>query len=159
MKISYKILPYSLFLFFLSFYSSCGSEQKVNQEDITFLTEKDIQNKYPELSKDKINIKMVNSGESLFNSNKCKTCHTNELMGPDLANVTKRRSNEWIMNMILYPAKMLKEDETAQQVRDGKFRKGDKKNVKFSADMEDMDLSERQAREILEYLRSNDLSE
>jgi mono/diheme cytochrome c family protein len=54
-------------------------------------------------------------GRVIFES-KCAVCHkfSERYVGPALADVTKRRKPEWIMNMILNPDEMIKEDETAK---------------------------------------------
>jgi protein SCO1/2 len=53
----------------------------------------------------------VDGGEYLFRS-RCATCHTvgkGDGIGPDLANVTKRRDRSWVGRYIIEPDKMLEE--------------------------------------------------
>src|SRR5467141_202514 len=53
----------------------------------------------------------VDGGEYLFRS-RCATCHTlgkGDGIGPDLANVTKRRDRSWVSRYIMEPDKMLEE--------------------------------------------------
>ena len=53
----------------------------------------------------------VDGGEYLFRS-RCATCHTigqGDGIGPDLANVTKRRDRSWVGRYIVEPDKMLEE--------------------------------------------------
>jgi cytochrome c551/c552 len=92
-----------------------------------------------------INPAMVNVGKSLFNS-KCLLCHTldQNKIGPALRNVTKERTPEYIMNVLLNTAKMQKTDPIYKGLL-AKF-----KNVP----MPDPKFSEAQARSVLEYLRS-----
>ena len=92
-----------------------------------------------------INPKMVNEGKGLFSS-KCIACHDmdQKKVGPAIRNVTKERSLEYVMNVIYNTTKMQKNDPTfkAQVI---KF-----KNIP----MPDPNLTESQARSLVEYLRS-----
>lgn len=93
---------------------------------------------------------MATKGENIFNS-QCTTCHKVEkkYIGPELKGVTKRRSPEWIMNMILDPELMVKEDPIAKDLLA-------KHNY---SPMANQDLSEEEARQILEFFRANDVEE
>lgn len=61
----------------------------------------------------------LQAGEKLFNSN-CKACHSigkGKLVGPDLQNVSERRSKEWLHEFIPEPMKMIKAgDPVASQL-------------------------------------------
>ena len=76
---------------------------------------------------------------------KCTACHkiSKRFVGPGLKGVTERRTPEWIMNMILNPELMVKENETAKQLL-----------IEYSAPMANQSLTEEEARAILEYLRT-----
>ena len=69
------------------------------------------------ISLDEIQLPLVNQGKTLFNS-KCTMCHSidQKLVGPALGDVTKRREPEWIMNMMLNPDGMVKENEQARKL-------------------------------------------
>ena len=97
------------------------------------------------ISLDEIQLPLVNQGKMLYNS-KCTMCHSidQKLVGPALGDVTKRREPEWIMNMMLNPDGMVKENEAA------KLLLKEYNNVP----MINQHLSEKEARAILEYLRS-----
>jgi mono/diheme cytochrome c family protein len=99
-----------------------------------------------ELNED-IDTAMAIRGEELFN-NMCTACHKMEQksIGPSLAGVSQRRSPEWIMNMILNPEKMIKEDPIAKKLL----------IESHMAVMANQNLSEEQSRAILEYFRSYD---
>ncbi|MDZ7847880.1 MAG: cytochrome c [Owenweeksia sp.] len=88
---------------------------------------------------------LVASGEELFNKN-CTACHKPEkrYIGPAIKGVTERRTPEWIMNMILNPTEMIKEDPLARQMV-GEYN---------GAVMANQNLTEEQARAILEYFRT-----
>lgn len=91
-----------------------------------------------------INLSQVNSGKNIFNK-QCIVCHRidAESVGPPLRNIIKRRSPEWIMNMILNPVQMLDEDPIAQGLL-----------KEYGSPMLDLDLSKDEARDILEYFRT-----
>lgn len=82
-------------------------------------------------------------GEELFNT-RCKTCHKldEEHIGPTLRNVADRRDPAYIMNMILAPEEMIQKHPTAQKLFS-----------EYGTMMTNQNLSEDQARAILEYFR------
>ena len=92
-----------------------------------------------------INVQQSQEGQNIFNA-KCKMCHglNKKVIGPALGDVLSRRSPEWIMNMILNPDQMVKENEAARQL----FEEYNK------IAMMNQNLSENDARSILEYIRS-----
>lgn len=87
-------------------------------------------------------------GAELF-KNMCSACHKMEkkFVGPAVAGVTERRTHEWIMNMILNPEQMIKEDPIAKKLLI-------ESNM---AVMANQNLEEDEARAILEYFRQYDL--
>jgi len=80
----------------------------------------------------------------------CSACHkiNKKYIGPAMLGVTKKRKPEWIMNMILNPDGMLKDDEEAKKLL-----------AEYTAPMANQNLSEEQARGILEYFRLKDKKE
>lgn len=95
---------------------------------------------------DKIDMDMAAKGKVLYDA-KCETCHRphKRLVGPPQAGILKRRTPEWTMNMILNPTQMLKEDPLAQKLL-----------AEFGSPMTDMNLTQDQARQVLEYIRTFD---
>lgn len=90
---------------------------------------------------------MVALGKQIFDA-KCSACHklTDEkLVGPGWKGVTERRSPEWIMNFITNTQVMLDKDLVAQS-----------EVVTCIVRMPNQDLDDYQARQILEFMRSND---
>ena len=85
-------------------------------------------------------------GKIIFN-NLCSVCHklNQRLIGPELTGVTKRRTPEWIMNMIMNPEQMVKENTAAKKLL-----------IEYASPMTNQNLTENETRSILEYLRSND---
>jgi len=66
-------------------------------------------------------------------------------VGPALAGVTERRKPEWIMNMIMNPEQMVKEDPVAKELL-----------AEYLAPMANQNITEDQARKIVEYFRQVD---
>lgn len=88
---------------------------------------------------------MVARGAALFKTN-CTACHktTKRFIGPSPTGIMERRSPEWIMNMILDPSLMTEEDQCAKDML-----------VEFNgAAMANQNMTEEQARDILEYFRT-----
>lgn len=88
---------------------------------------------------------MALAGKELFNKN-CTACHSpdKKLIGPAPKGLLDRRSPEWIMNMILNPQGMIKEDPIAKQLL----------IQSNGIPMIDQNITEMQARKILEYFRT-----
>jgi cytochrome c551/c552 len=85
-------------------------------------------------------------GETLF-KNKCKACHKidKRKIGPALRGITKKQSAEWIMNMILNPDRMVKENATARKLL-----------AEYIAPMSNQSLTQDEARAIYEYFRTQE---
>lgn len=93
---------------------------------------------------DAINEELAAKGEQTFNTI-CIACHAvdKRMIGPAMAGVYERRSPEWVMNMILNPDGMLKEDPIAKALL----------KEYNNAIMLNQNLSEEDARAVAEYLR------
>ena len=88
---------------------------------------------------------MAARGEEKFNGI-CIACHqaNQRMIGPAMAGVYERRSPEWVMNMILNPDGMLKEDPIAKALL----------KEYNNAIMLNQNLTEDEARDVAEYLRT-----
>ena len=86
---------------------------------------------------------MADQGMELFKI-KCSACHKLETryIGPALADVTTQRSPAYIMNMILNPEEMTARHPEARKLL-----------AEYAAPMANQNLTEAEARAILEYLR------
>lgn len=92
-----------------------------------------------------IDTKLVAEGEALFKSN-CTACHKidKRFIGPSPTGILKRRSPEWIMNMILDPKLMTEQDRCAKDLL-----------IEFNgAAMANQNLTVDETRSILEYFRT-----
>jgi mono/diheme cytochrome c family protein len=87
---------------------------------------------------------MAEAGEDVFEQ-KCSACHKmgEKYVGPALGEVTKRRSPAFIMNMILNPQEMVERHPVAKQLL-----------AEHMTFMPNQGLTQDQARQVLEYLRS-----
>lgn len=94
---------------------------------------------------DEIDTELAAKGEEKYNAI-CTACHMAEqrMIGPALKGVYDRRSPEWVMNMILNPDGMLKDDPIAKALL----------KEHNNAIMLNQNLSEEEARAVAEYLRT-----
>jgi cytochrome c551/c552 len=91
-----------------------------------------------------IDTRMVSKGKDLFN-NKCLLCHDldQKKIGPPLRDITKIRTPEFIMNLLLNTAQMQQEDPIIKDLI-----------ATYKVPMVPPNLSKEDCRSILEYLRS-----
>ncbi|MEX0275117.1 MAG: cytochrome c [Flavobacteriaceae bacterium] len=88
---------------------------------------------------------MAKKGEEVYNQ-LCLACHRvgKKFIGPAPDKILERRSPEWVMNMILNPEQMVKEDPLAKDLL-----------IEFNGSpMANQGLTEEQARAVLEYFRT-----
>jgi cytochrome c2 len=88
---------------------------------------------------------MAAHGEEIYNK-MCTACHKAEkkFIGPSPKGVLERRSPEWVMNMILAPEKMVKENQLAKDLL-----------MEFNGSpMANQNLTKDEARAVLEYFRT-----
>lgn len=92
-----------------------------------------------------IDAQLASEGETVYNQ-MCLACHRigKKFIGPAPNGILERRTPEWVMNMILAPEKMVKEDPLAKDLL-----------VEFNGSpMANQGLTEDQARAVLEYFRT-----
>ena len=94
---------------------------------------------------EEIDTELAAQGEAKFNTI-CIACHMvdQRMIGPAMKGVYERRSPEWVMNMILNPDGMLKEDPIAKALL----------KEYNNAIMLNQNLTEEEARAVAEYLRT-----
>ncbi len=154
MKKSKSLALFSLigvgFIFFLS---NCNNAPEKKAEEATpppaSMISDPLQDKgigpVKSISLGKIDQNMVETGKKIYSA-KCTTCHnpTQKLIGPPQKDVLKRRSPEWVMNMILNTQEMLDKNDLA---------KGLLKEYN-NVPMTNPGLKEEEARQVLEYFRT-----
>ena len=131
--------------------TSCGGDKKtetskekiveidpMKDKGIGPITHVDISNE--------IDNNMAERGQEIFKS-MCSACHKidQRVIGPALAGVTKKRTPEWIMNMIMNPNQMVKENAQARKLL-----------AEYISPMANQNLTEEETRFVLEYFRRND---
>lgn len=93
-----------------------------------------------------LNLTQAKRGKEVFDS-KCLACHQfdKRMVGPPLSGVTKRRSPEWIMNMIINTNEMVEKDPIVKSMI-----------AEYMTKMTYQDVSKENARALLEYFRQKD---
>ena len=93
-----------------------------------------------------LNMEMAAKGQKIFEE-KCASCHKldDRFTGPAQRDVIERRTPEYIMNMILNPEEMIKKHPEVKKML-----------AIYMTSMTYQNVSQEQAREILEYFRKVD---
>lgn len=93
---------------------------------------------------EEIDGELAAQGEDIFQT-KCESCHQmdSRFVGPPLGNVLEARSAEFVMNFMLNPQEMIREHPVGQQLLQ-----------EYMTEMPYQNVSEEDARAILEYLRT-----
>ena len=164
-----KILFKSVILLFSVLLVSCGGKEEKKKEGFSVkrkaTTEKavetpaasetkaseriDLTNKgvgpITSLTLDAVDDAMAAKGKEVYDQ-MCLACHRigRKFIGPAPDNILERRTPEWVMNMILNPDQMVKEDPLAKELL-----------MEFNGSpMANQGLTEEQARAVLEYFRT-----
>lgn len=141
-------------------FAACGESGNKEAHETTETTEATSENGNPSYDpnrgegkfhdvqlSDKLDASMASKGEKISDL-KCMSCHklSNEkLVGPGWENVTKRHSAEWIMNFMTNTDEMIDKDPKAQAMLEICMVR-----------MPNQNLSDEDARDILEFMRKND---
>jgi len=91
-----------------------------------------------------VNQEMAAKGKEVYEQ-MCSACHKTDkkFIGPAPKDILDRRTPEWVMNMILNPDEMVKKDPIAKALL-----------AEYLSPMSNQNLTEEQARAILEYFRT-----
>lgn len=95
-----------------------------------------------------ISLTAQNQGEQLFKQ-KCTACHTvggGKLVGPDLANIQTRRTEDWIIKFVHSSQSVIKSGDTTALTLFNQHNK---------VVMPDQDLNDNQIKSIIAYIASN----
>lgn len=125
-----------LLFIFIFILSGCGNDEEIGVGPV----------KEIKIENGKFDETKITMGKTSFEQ-KCVTCHKidEKLIGPALKGITKRRKPEWIMNMMLNPVEMVKDNQTAAALF-----------MEYKVPMTNQNLTQDEARNILEYFRSID---
>ncbi|MFN3874198.1 MAG: c-type cytochrome [Ignavibacterium sp.] len=158
MKKIFSAVLIAAIVFLLSFmFSSCGGDEQkaadfsksksVNTDLTGGLSEFELENGIgpvkQKLELGPIDPKLVKKGEEIFNT-KCVACHKldERYVGPAQRDVFKRRTPEFIMNMMLNPTEMQEKHPVVKKLL-----------AEYMTQMTNQNLSFDDARAILEYFR------
>jgi mono/diheme cytochrome c family protein len=150
----YLVKGFSVCILLLVGLAACTGEggresadtQSQNQKDI--LSQAELERGIGPITKlelpSTIDTALVSQGQAIFTT-KCAACHKLEerYVGPPLGQVLERRSPEFIMNMMLNPDEMAK-----------KHPEGEAMLAQYLTLMPNQNLTESDARSVLEFLRS-----
>lgn len=147
-----NVIAIAVFVFLMA---GCGNSEKKNQDDKA-TSESEIK-VYDNPLDDKgigpitsltlpaeINQELAAKGKEIYVL-KCTACHkeTQRFIGPAPAGIFERRSPEWIMNMILNPEVMVQKNDIAKKLL-----------AEYIAPMANQNLTEEEARAVVEYFRT-----
>jgi len=101
----------------------------------------------PRAGESPVDHEAAEAGEKLFSTKGCTACHAwgKKLTGPDLKDVTARRTAQWMENQILHPDVMVKTDPISHELF-----------AKFMLQMPKQGLTEAEAKQVIEYLKKRD---
>lgn len=122
----------------------CGSEPEEIIEEVDPMTNIGI-GPVKQIDFIELDSSLVEKGEAIYKE-KCTACHNIDvkLIGPPQAGILKRRTPEWVMNLMLNTSEMLKKDPTARRL----YLEYNK------VPMTNQGLTEEEARSVLEYFRT-----
>jgi len=150
-----SLIAISTLTLFISLLISCneGVQKDTKPIDVQELTKNQPETHGVELKEGDIqitnplNAEWVSSGKNFYEL-KCQSCHrltSDKLVGPGWKDVTKRRTPVWIMNMITNVDMMLSTDPEAQKLLE-----------QCLVRMPNQNLTRDEARQVIEFMRSND---
>lgn len=140
----------------LFFMNSCGNNENKTDENTETTqnmeqeTPKDDGQgigKFKDVTLAALDEKLAEQGKTVFET-KCSACHkttSQKVVGPGLAGVTQKRKPAWILNMITNPVEMTQKDPAAKELL-----------AEHLTQMTFQDVSDDDAKKLLEYLRQND---
>jgi len=101
----------------------------------------------PRASESPVDAAAAAAGEKLFSTKGCTACHAwgKRLTGPDLKDVTKRRTQAWMEQQILHPDVMIKTDPIARELF-----------ATYALQMPKQGLTETETKQVIEYLKKRD---
>ncbi len=149
-----KILFYISSLSAALMFSACGGEEtnaSAPAEPVEVYTPKPKANPHgvgpvSEVTLGALDASLASEGEQVF-IQMCTACHKMDKrhVGPALNGVLARRNPAWVMNMILNPEQMVTQDPVAKELF-----------AEYLSPMANQNLTQEQARAVIEYFRLYD---
>jgi len=146
----HKLLALTFLLWSCGGGSNSGNQETSSSETTPAATEADpLKNKgigpVKSVTLGQLDQEMADQGKLVYET-MCSACHKvdKKFIGPAPMGIFERRSPEWIMNMILNPDVMTQSDPIAMQLL----------IEANGAPMANQNLTEEQARQVLEYFRT-----
>ncbi len=153
------LLKFMIVLFVAAIAVSCGSNESENTSNteapVSMIADEIVTSEFNDSKgvgpissldlADEIDDELAAKGKEVFDA-MCTACHKSDKkhIGPSPQGVLDRRTPEWVMNMILNPEEMVSQDPLAKQLL-----------IEFNgAPMANQNVSEEDARAILEYFRT-----
>ncbi len=148
-----------LFLAAFFLYACGGSNTTGDTEDVSEEPQSMIEDEQPKAFtgrikevqlNDPLDEALVEKGKAIYEL-KCSSCHKltdQRVVGPGWKGLTKQRDPVWIMNMIVDPDAMLAKDPIAQELL-----------KECLVRMPNQNLSDEEARSVLEFMFANDAKE
>ncbi len=101
----------------------------------------------PRAGESEVNEEKAQAGKALFQTKGCSACHAfgKRVTGPDLADVSMRRTQAWMENQILHPDVMVKQDPIARKMF-----------AEFALQMPNQGLTPEEARAVIEFFKHKD---
>ncbi|HBH07097.1 MAG TPA: cytochrome C [Flavobacteriales bacterium] len=95
---------------------------------------------------EEVDMELAKKGEEVYTAKGCTACHKpdEKLLGPPPTGIYERRNPVWVMNMILNPENMTKEDPIAKKLL----------QEYNGVQMTNQNLTQEEARAVLEYFRT-----
>lgn len=93
---------------------------------------------------EEVDADMAEAGKVIYEA-KCTVCHkpTEKHIGPAPIGIFERRNPAWVINMILNPEEMIKDDPIAKELL-----------AEYGSPMTNQNLTEEEARQVVEYFRT-----
>lgn len=99
-------------------------------------------------------VSYAGDGAALWGSKKCKNCHkmdAKKKVGPGLADITKRRTDDWIVKWLVDPQGVWEANDAETQ----EMKKEVKGESRAKTKMKMPKVSEAEAKALLDYMKAN----
>ncbi len=139
---------FAALVFCAAFCVGCGGGETESAADSPATETQPAAEESPAAAGGTVDASLAATGQGLFTSRGCTACHTigsGRLVGPDLAGVTGRRADAFIVGMVMNPDSMLANDADAKQML-----------AEYYTPMTNQGITAEDAQALLAYLKSKD---